>query len=144
MWAQTLGVIVMLPAAPAAARAQRRLQAGSVCISVGISDTPCFNCSALTTMRVAALQANAYGRSMSVVHVGVYAWSYTYAKSSNSSSTCEATSASRVSVNVSDAPCSNCIALTTSSFFPDQANASGCKRRVDECGARGRKRLELQ
>jgi hypothetical protein len=43
-------------------------------VSVDISDSPCSNCSALTISGENSYQANAYGGSMSVVHVGAYAW----------------------------------------------------------------------
>jgi hypothetical protein len=66
-------------------------------VSVSVSDAPCSNCSALTTSGIDSLQVNAYGGSMSVLHVGAYAWSYSLAASSPSSSTCGATSASEVS-----------------------------------------------
>jgi len=104
-------------------------------VSVSISDTPCSNCSAMTTSGGAAFHANAYGGSMSVVHVGAYAWSYSQDTSSPSSSTCGATSASAVSVSISDAPCSNCSALTTSVGSAYQANAYGGSMSVVYVGA---------
>jgi hypothetical protein len=44
-------------------------------VSVSVSNTPCSNCSALTTSGFFSNQANAYGGSISVVQVGAYAWS---------------------------------------------------------------------
>ena len=104
-------------------------------VSVGISDTPCSNCSALTTSVRESYQANAYGGSMSVVHVGAYAWSYCQDASSPSSSMCGATSASGVSVGISGTPCSNCSALTTSGENSLQANAYGGSMSVVHIGA---------
>jgi hypothetical protein len=107
-------------------------------VSVNISDAPCSNCRALTSSGIYAYQANAYGGSMSVVHVGAHAWIYTVGESSPSNSTCEATSASGVSVGISDAPCSNCSALTTSISLSDnsyQANAYGGSMSVVHVGA---------
>jgi hypothetical protein len=104
-------------------------------VSVKISDAPCYNCSALTSSGFASFQANAYGGSMSVVYVGANAWSSSKADSSPSSSVCGATSASEVSVNVSNAPCSDCSALTTSGDYSCQANAYGGSMSVVYVGA---------
>jgi hypothetical protein len=107
-------------------------------VSVRVSDAPCYNCSALTTSSVRnSYQANAYGGSMSVVYIGANLWSLSVSKaaSSPSSSTCGATSASGVSVNISDAPCSNCRALTSSGFDSFQANAYGGSMSVVHVGA---------
>jgi hypothetical protein len=104
-------------------------------VSVGISDTPCSDCSALTTSGEESYQANAYGGSMSVVHVGAYAWSLSAGGNSPSSSTCGATSASGVSVGISDTPCSDCSALTTSGGYSNQANAYGGSMSVVHVGA---------
>ena len=104
-------------------------------VSVNVSDAPCYNCSALTTSGVNSCQANAFGGSMSVVYVGAIAWSFSFGDSSPSSSTCGATSASGVSISISDAPCSNCSALTTSGGVSAQANAYGGSMSVVHVGA---------
>jgi hypothetical protein len=84
-------------------------------VSVQVSDSVCSNCSALITSGGSgSFGASSYGGSMSVLYVGAYAWSVSDATSSSSSSRCEATSASGVSVHVSDSACSNCSALSTS------------------------------
>jgi hypothetical protein len=103
-------------------------------VGVNVSGTPCSNCSALTTSGARSFQANAYGGSMSVVYLGANAWSFSDAGSS-SSSTCEATSASGVSVSVSGTPCSTCSALATSGFDSQQANAYGGSMSVVYFGA---------
>jgi hypothetical protein len=69
--------------------------------------------------------ANSYGGSMSVLYLGAYACSYSNAASSNSRSMCEATTASGVSVHVSDSGCSNCSALSTSGGSSFGANSYG-------------------
>jgi hypothetical protein len=51
-------------------------------VSVSISDTPCSNCSALTSGGI-SYQSNAHGGSMSVVLVGAYAWSVSFVGSFN-------------------------------------------------------------
>jgi hypothetical protein len=72
---------------------------------------------------------------MSVVYIGANAWSYSQADSSRSSSS-GVMSASGVSVNISDAPCSNCSALTTSVLESYQANAYGGSMSVVYIGSR--------
>jgi hypothetical protein len=81
-------------------------------ISVSISNASCFGCSAVTSSEGFSRGANSYGGSMSVLHVGSYAWSYSYLAGSNSSS--GNTSISGVSVRVSNAGCFNCAAATSS------------------------------
>jgi hypothetical protein len=61
---------------------------------------------------------------MSVLYVGAYAWSFS-STASSSSSKCEATSASGVSVHVSDSRCSDCRALSTSDLEFFGANSYG-------------------
>ena len=94
-------------------------------VSVHVSDSGCSNCSALTTSSSQSLGANSYGGSMSVLYVGAYAWSWSAAASSSSSSMCEATTASGVSVHVSDSGCSNCSALSASGTSSFGANSYG-------------------
>ncbi len=98
-------------------------------VSVSVSNAPSINCSAYavaTTSGGSSYGANSYGGSMSVVYVGAYAWSFSSAASSSSSSACGTTSASGVSVSVSNAPCSNCSAVTTTSGgSSDGANSFG-------------------
>jgi hypothetical protein len=72
---------------------------------------------------------------MSVLYVGAYAWSLSFAASSSSSSKCEATSASGVSVHVSDSACSNCRALSTSGRDSFGANSYGGSMSVLYIGA---------
>ena len=84
-------------------------------VSVSVSNAPSSNCSAATTTSEgSSFGANSYGGSMSVVYVGAYALSYSNA-AGNSSSACGKTTASGVSVSVSNAPSSNCSAATTTS-----------------------------
>jgi hypothetical protein len=101
----------------------------AVGVSASVSDSPCSNCSALTTSGDVSHQANAYGGSISVVFVGAYAWASSYG-----TTTCGATSASGVIVAVSDTPCSNCSALTTSGSSSYQANAYGGSMSVVHVG----------
>jgi hypothetical protein len=88
-------------------------------VSVNVSDSDCFNCSASVTSAIggaedeASYAANAYGGSMSVLYVGAYSWCRSYDSSSNSHSTCGATNASVVTVRISDSNCSHCSARTT-------------------------------
>jgi hypothetical protein len=62
---------------------------------------------------------------MSLLYVGAYAWSLSLAASSSSSSMCGTTSASGVSLHVSDSACSNCRALSTSGNDSFGANSYG-------------------
>ena len=85
-------------------------------VSVHVSGSACFNCSALSTTSDGSKSdgANSYGGSMSMMHVGAYSWSLGAATGS-SFSTCGATAANEVSVHVSDSACSNCSASNTKS-----------------------------
>jgi hypothetical protein len=83
-------------------------------LSVHVSDSACSNCRALSTSGARSNGANSYGGSMSVLYVGAYAWSLSQADSSSSSSMCGATSASGLSVHVSDSACLDCRAWSTS------------------------------
>lgn len=53
--------------------------------------------------------ANAYGGSLSVLHIGAYAWSFSSNVSSSSSSVCGHTSAVEMSVHANVVSCSNCV-----------------------------------
>ncbi len=77
--------------------------------------------------------ANSYGGSMSMLHVGAYAWSHSTAASS--SSTCGATHASELSVHVSDSSCSNCSALSSSGSQSNGANSYGGSMSIIYIGA---------
>jgi hypothetical protein len=103
--------------------------------SVSVSDSPCSNCSAMTSSSTYLFQANAYGGSMSVVHVGAYAWSISNDGSSPSSSTCGSTSGSGVNVSVSNSTCFNCSAITTCYQNSNPANAYGGSMSVVHVGA---------
>ncbi len=81
-------------------------------VSVQVSDLACRNCSASSMGGRRSFGVNSYGGSTSVLHVGAYSWSFSNAASSSSSSSCEATTASGVSVQVSDSAFSNCSALS--------------------------------
>ncbi len=94
-------------------------------VSVHVSDSACSNCSALSASGTTSFGTNSYGGSMSVLYVGAYAWSLSNAASSSSSSMCLATSASGVSVHVSDSGYSNCRALSTSVRDSFGANSYG-------------------
>ena len=94
-------------------------------VSVHVSDSGCSNCSALSTSSSDSFGANSYGGSMSVLYVGAYAWSLSSAAASSSSSMCGATTASGVSVHVSDSGCSSCSALSTSGRQSFGANSYG-------------------
>ena len=106
-------------------------------MSVSVSNAPSSNCSAVTmASRDGSFGANAYGGSMSVVYVGAYALSFS--NTASSSSECGSTTASGVSVSVSNAPSSNCSAVTTSSGFAfgsSGANAYGGSMSVVHVGA---------
>jgi hypothetical protein len=83
-------------------------------VSVHVSDSDCFNCSASISRAVSAYGANAYGGSMSVLYVGAYSWSRSYIDtfSASSRSTCGATDASVVTVHISDSSCYHCSTST--------------------------------
>jgi hypothetical protein len=81
-------------------------------VIVSVSNCSCFNCSASTFTGESSSMANSYGGSTSVIHVGAFAFSYSPL---NSLSTCGKTTAHNVSVSVTNFPCNNCIALSTSS-----------------------------
>ncbi len=103
-------------------------------VTVSVSNAPSFNCSALITYSgVESFGANSYGGSMSVVYVGAYAWSYS---SAASSSACGSTTASGVTVSVSNAPSFNCSAVTTTSLgLSFGANSYGGSMSVVYVGA---------
>jgi hypothetical protein len=83
-------------------------------VSVHVSSSECFNCSALSLTSASASHAvNSYGGSMSLMHVGAYSWSLSVFFMSNSNSTCGATAVSEVLVHVSGSACSNCSALSS-------------------------------
>jgi hypothetical protein len=107
-------------------------------VSVSVSNAPSSNCSAVTTTSGGSSSgANSYGGSMSVVYIGSYAWSYS--EDANSSSTCGTTTASGVSVSVSNAPSSNCSAVTTTSAGDSfGANSYGGSMSVVYIGAYAR------
>jgi hypothetical protein len=80
-------------------------------LSVSISHAPCINCRASTTSSSSSFLANAFGGSVSALHVGAYAWSQ--AQSAGSSiSLCDTTTASGLSVSISNSSCTECISLT--------------------------------
>jgi hypothetical protein len=95
-------------------------------LSVTISNSSCINCTAPNFNEnsfAISLGTNAYGGSISALHVGAYAWSLTILGTCRSS--CDATTASNLSVTISNAPCSNCVASTTHSRFSFGANSYG-------------------
>jgi hypothetical protein len=92
-------------------------------LSVSVRDTPCYNCSAVTTSVFFSLGANSYGGSMSVVYIGGYAW--IFGASTNTSSSCGPTTASGLIVSVIDAACINCSAVTTIVVLSNAANSYG-------------------
>ena len=94
-------------------------------LSVSVIGAACSHCSAVAKSGLDSNGANSYGGSMSVAHIGGYAWSFGTRDKSNSSSSCGATFASGLSVSISDAACFNCSALTTSIRFSDLANSYG-------------------
>ena len=57
--------------------------------------------------------ANVYGGSLSILHIGAYAWSFSNNVSSSSSSVCGQTSAVDLSVRASGVSCSNCVASSS-------------------------------
>jgi hypothetical protein len=92
-------------------------------IVAGVSNSSCSNCAAQTNSDGISGLANAYGGSISALHVGAYAWSLT--AGGVSQSTCEATTARDVMVGVSDSSCSNCSAQTISTILANGAKAYG-------------------
>jgi hypothetical protein len=101
-----------------------------------VSGSGCSNCIAITSGR-RSHGANSYGGSISVLHVGAYAWSYSLfgISNSNSNSTCETTTSSDVSVRVSGSGCVNCIAISTSEYKSHGANSYGGSMSVLHVGA---------
>jgi hypothetical protein len=80
-------------------------------VSVHVSGSTCFNCSAMSATIGLSNGANSYGGSMSLMHIGPYSWSFVSAAPS-SSSMCGVTLASDVSVHVSESECRNCSAVS--------------------------------
>ncbi len=80
-------------------------------VSVVVSNTSSSNCSAVTisTSSVRSYGSNSYGGSISAVYIGAYAWSFGHAIIS---SVCGTTTASGVSVVVSNTSSSNCSAVS--------------------------------
>jgi hypothetical protein len=72
---------------------------------------------------------------MSVLYVGAYAWSYFYQVKGSSNSSSGSTSISGVSVSVSNAGCSNCLAATSSQGLSFGANSYGGSMSVLYVGA---------
>ena len=92
-------------------------------VSVQVSDSGCSNCSAVSSSLKTSSGANSYGGAMSALFVGAYSWSRS--STFSSSSTCEATSVSGVSVQVSDSGCSNCRAVSSATVVSSGANSYG-------------------
>lgn len=92
-------------------------------VSVQVSNSECSNCRALSTTSGIGAGMNSYGGLMSIVYIGAYAWSFSFL--SGSSSFCDDTSASGVSVHISNLACSNCSALATSRDGSFGANSYG-------------------
>ncbi len=92
-------------------------------VLVHVSNSECSNCRALSTTSGIGRGMNSYGGLMSIVFIGAYAWSFSFR--SRSSSVCDDTSASGVSVNISNLACSNCSAWGTSSDRSFGANSYG-------------------
>jgi Zn finger protein HypA/HybF involved in hydrogenase expression len=95
-------------------------------IAVVVRRATCTNCTALSsTIRSRSNGANVYGGSMSVLHVGAYAWSFTTMES-YSQSLCDSTIANRVSVQIHDWNCLNCSAKSKSGgdFIEDSSNGA--------------------
>jgi hypothetical protein len=92
-------------------------------VSVQVSDSGCSACSAVSRSLEFSNGANSYGGAMSVLFVGAYSWSLS--NTSFSFSECKATSATGVSVNVSDSGCSNCSAVSSSVSTSKGSNAYG-------------------
>jgi hypothetical protein len=92
-------------------------------VLVQVSDSGCSNCSAVSSSDEISYGANSYGGAMSAMYVGAYSWSF--GGTASSSSTCEATSVSGVSVQVSDSGCSNCSAVSSSGRISYGANSYG-------------------
>jgi hypothetical protein len=81
-------------------------------VSVSVSNASSYKCSAVTMSGGVSNGVNSYGGSMNIVYIGAFAWSIGSADS-NSASLCGTTTASGVSVSVSNAPSSNCSGATT-------------------------------
>jgi hypothetical protein len=94
-------------------------------VSVQVSDSACSNCSVLSSSGDQSYGTRSYGGSMSVLYVGAYAWSFSEGASGSSSSRCEVTSASGISVQVSDSACSSCRALSSNGLKSFGANSYG-------------------
>jgi hypothetical protein len=102
-------------------------------VSMVVSDAPCFDCTAVSLRRHGQSGgANAYGGSMSVLYVGAYAWGFAHA---NSRSASAGSIVNGISISVSNAGCSNCIAVTSSSQESAGANAYGGSMSVLYVGA---------
>jgi hypothetical protein len=83
-------------------------------LHISITNVSCINSRAATTIRTGqSYAAIARSGSINAAHIGAYSWSYSGERSRGSSSSCGATSADGLTVNVSDAPCFNCSAVTT-------------------------------
>ena len=99
-------------------------------VDVRVQHATSVDCTALTHVSLLpnssiaqSLGANSYGGAMSALYVGSYSWSRS--STASSSSTCEATSVSGVSVQVSDSGCSNCSAVSSSPETSNGANSYG-------------------
>ncbi len=108
-------------------------------VSVQVSKSVCWNCIASSISEdgtsLSTFGVNSYGGSMSVLYVGAYSWSVTDKISSSSSSKCGETSASGVSVLVSDLAFSSCSALSISGGNSFGANSFGGSISVSYIGA---------
>jgi hypothetical protein len=93
---------------------------------ISVSDSPCFNCSAITTTTLYTFGAHSFGGSMSVLYIGAYAYSYSNeGRSSIQTSTCGSTSASVLSISVANSSCVYCVAQTYSGYASFGANSYG-------------------
>ncbi len=91
-------------------------------LTVIVSKAPCSRC----VLEIIAIDSTGYGvssigGSLSVMHVGGYAWSWSQSTRDGveSSSNCGPTTASRLRVDISNAPCTNCYAMLFSLIRPD-------------------------
>jgi hypothetical protein len=103
--------------------------ASDICVLV--SDLKCFNCRAVSASGDDSYGANVYGGSMSVFHVGAYAWSFSVLLTFfnfnriTSESLCQSITVRDIAVRISSSMCSNCSALSSSGGGSQGANLYG-------------------
>jgi hypothetical protein len=104
-------------------------------LRVRIKNAPCFNCSASTFTGTESCSADAYGGSMSVLHIGGTAWSLAESVKSSTQSISESIFVSDAGIHIEDTPCVNCKSSSQTDVQSAGADSYGGAASVARIGA---------